>query len=85
MKTTADIAALLVAEADRGERVHGPHPTMHHSAAVLREEFDELWDEVKRDDLERAKFEAVQVGAMAIRFLRESERWGKPVPKRRSK
>src|SRR5260370_31258259 len=38
--------------------------------AVIREELDELWEEVKsKDGLGRAWEEAVQVAAMALRFL----------------
>lgn len=45
----------------------------HEGYAILFEEVDELWDEVKgrRDPetMERMKKEAVQVGAMAVKFL----------------
>ena len=45
----------------------------HEGYAILLEEVDELWDEVKgkRDPetMARMKKEAVQVGAMAVRFL----------------
>jgi hypothetical protein len=42
--------------------------------AVLLEEVDELWEEVRKGgteprDLDRMRKEAVQVGAMALRFL----------------
>lgn len=41
----------------------------HEGYAVLREEVDELWDDVKKDRTEAAIKEAIQVGAMAIRFI----------------
>lgn len=41
----------------------------HEGASVLREEFEEMWDEVKRDDVDLAIAEAIQVGAMAVRFI----------------
>lgn len=41
----------------------------HEGASVLREEFEEMWDEVKADQLDAAIAEAIQVGAMAIRFV----------------
>lgn len=43
----------------------------HEGYAVILEEMDELWDEIKRKDMshEAIRKEAVQVGAMAIRFL----------------
>lgn len=41
----------------------------HEGYAILKEEVDELWDEVKANRPNRAREEAVQVAAMAIRFL----------------
>lgn len=42
----------------------------HHEAwAVLHEEHDELWDEVKANNPARARLEAIQVAAMAVRFI----------------
>lgn len=41
----------------------------HEGYAVIREELEELWDAVKRDDTTAQGFEAVQVAAMALRFL----------------
>ena len=38
-------------------------------AMVLAEEVDELWDEVRRNQIGRARVEAAQVGAMALRFI----------------
>lgn len=51
---------------------HGSMTSAHEGHAVIREEFDEMWDEVKRKgggyDLATRK-EAVQVAAMAVRYL----------------
>jgi hypothetical protein len=41
----------------------------HEGAAVIREEFDEFWREVMANDRVRAREEAVQLAAMATRFL----------------
>ena len=38
-------------------------------AMVLGEEVDELWDEVRRNQIGCARAEATQVGAMAVRFI----------------
>jgi hypothetical protein len=38
-------------------------------AMVLGEEVDELWDEVRGNHVGRARAEAAQVGAMALRFI----------------
>ena len=45
--------------------------SVHEGYAVMLEEMDELWDEIKRKDMshEAIRKEAVQVGAMALRFL----------------
>lgn len=44
----------------------------HEGFAVLKEEVDELWDQVKinqkKRDIEKMRSEAIQVAAMAIRF-----------------
>ena len=45
----------------------------HEGFAVLKEEVDELWDEVKANKLceskQRQRNEAIQIAAMAIRFV----------------
>jgi len=52
---------------------NGPFNTAHEGYAVILEELDELWHEIKKKqekrDMERMKKEAIQVGAMALRFL----------------
>ena len=44
--------------------------------AVIAEELDELWDEVKANRLDRACAEAIQVAAMGIRFVVDMTRLG---------
>jgi len=48
-----------------------PFNSAHEGKAVIEEELDELWDEIKRKkrDNKQMKKEAIQVGAMALRFL----------------
>lgn len=50
-------------------RKHGPMKSSHEGYAVILEELDELWQEVKHGTKENAYKEAVQVAAMAIRFI----------------
>lgn len=47
----------------------GAFPTAMHGYAVILEELDEMWDEVKAKNIPRAREEAIQVAAMAIQFL----------------
>lgn len=48
------------------------YASRHEMAAVLREECDELWDEVRRDGAnERVAAELVDVACVALRALRQ--------------
>lgn len=64
-------------ECERARKVHPkPFNSAHEGYAVLREEVDELWDEVKKGGTEprsreRMRKEALQVAAMALRFVLE--------------
>lgn len=48
-----------------------PFNSAHEGWAVIKEELDELWDEVKcnRGRSHNASQEAIQVAAMAIRYV----------------
>ena len=60
----------IEAEFIRATRRSGTFASQHEGWAVIREELDELWDEVKRNgDVTALRKEAIQVGAMALRFL----------------
>jgi hypothetical protein len=50
---------------------YGSFNSAHEGYAVILEELDELWDEVKRRDksIPRMRAEAIQVAAMAMRFV----------------
>lgn len=65
-----ELLAEIRAEYDRAKRKHprGMH-SQHEGYAVLAEEVDELWQAVKADDTAGARAEALQVAAMALRFL----------------
>lgn len=70
-----DAAARIFNEATTARMKFPPFNSAHEGYAVLLEEIDELWDEVKRHDIDHAAMidEAVQVGAMAIRFIADLE------------
>jgi hypothetical protein len=55
----------------RAEAKFAPFNSAHEGYAVIAEELDELWSAVKTDDRAQARAEAVQVAAMAVRFLRD--------------
>jgi hypothetical protein len=71
---TEQALALVRAELDRAKHNHQDFNSGHEGWAVIREELDELWSEVKTDKQYLsyggpASYEAVQVAAMALRFL----------------
>lgn len=59
------------AEMLRAEAKFPRFNSRHEAYGVLLEEVDELWDEVKANDYPKARKEAVQVAAMALRYLRD--------------
>ena len=66
------LARCDVAEALRfAQSKHKPMNSPHEGYAVILEELDELWDEVKaqKPDRERMRKEALQVAAMGLRFV----------------
>lgn len=67
--------AILAAERELAGAItkFAPFNSAHEGFAVLKEEVDELWDEVRAKqgarDIEAMRKEAVQVAAMALRFI----------------
>jgi len=64
-----DACAEIFAEAVDARRKFAAFNSSHEGYAVIAEELDELWDDVKANNVEHAIAEAVQVGAMAVRFI----------------
>ena len=62
-------------ELDKALRKHPKFNGAHEGWAVIREEVDELWDEVKvrqeKRRRDKMRKEAIQVAAMALRFALE--------------
>jgi len=74
----AMIASLLIDELERANRLHGINFTSPHEGyAVLLEELDEFWDEVKKKhpSKDRMHEEAIQVGAMVMKFIMSMNSW----------
>ena len=68
------IVAEVLAELEAARTTFAPMNSAHEGYAILREEVDELWDEVKchpatSGRTRRMRAEAIQVAAMAIRFV----------------
>ena len=66
----ASLVTEIYRELDRAMSEYGPFHSAHEGYAVLLEELDEVWDEIKKDDSKRAREELVQVGAMVLKLLR---------------
>lgn len=76
MVEAINLAMEVVIELERATALHPPMHNGHEGYAVILEELDELWDEVKASkprDPRRAEMraEAIQVAAMALRFVRD--------------
>lgn len=64
-------AALMTVRTEliRATEKFGAFKSRHEGFAILKEEVDELWDDIKANRGEAAQKEAVQVAAMAVRYL----------------
>ena len=73
INATEDLAREAAAELRFAMGKHGSMAGPHEGYAVILEELDELWDEVKRQVADRKSMrkEALQVAAMALRFVRD--------------
>jgi hypothetical protein len=69
----AQVACDVIEELCRAMEKFPHFNSAHEGYAVLAEEVDELWDEVKKNSKTRSKdlmrAEAIQVAAMAMRFV----------------
>lgn len=64
-----DAANQILSEAESARAKFAPFNSSHEGYAVIAEELDELWDDVKANSVDHAIDEAIQVGAMALRFI----------------
>jgi NTP pyrophosphatase (non-canonical NTP hydrolase) len=65
------ILEMVYREFNKAQNKFPPFNSSHEGYAVLKEEVDELWQEVKHGTKEAAREEAIQVAAMALRFLND--------------
>lgn len=63
----------LVLELRNARDTHENMVTPHEGYAIIKEELEELWDEIKKKepDREEMRKEALQVAATAIRFIED--------------
>ena len=70
---TDDVVKLILEEYQRAINKNKPFNSAHEGYAVLLEEVDELWEEVRKKikerDINKLRGEATQVAAMALRFI----------------
>lgn len=63
---------LVIDELTTAMQNHGPMSSPHEGYAIIKEELDELWDDIKNNQPpEVLQAEAKQLAAMAVRFLIE--------------
>lgn len=66
------VAELLFQELKRADRMYGTgFNSPHEGYALMLEEMDELWEEIRKKvpDKEKLREEAIQIGAMAMKFI----------------
>lgn len=72
MKSTESLKA-IESEFYRASDLYPDLHSNHEGYAVIKEEVDELWDEIKKSKdtkgNERIRHELIQIGAMAVRYL----------------
>ncbi len=71
-----DAVEAMLKELTRATEMHPRLNSVHEGYAVLLEEMDELWDEIKstgphKNNPSHVRTEAIHVAAMALRFLVE--------------
>lgn len=66
-----EAVALVTEELVKATTKHSPMNSPHEGYAVIQEEVDELWEEIKKQhpDAHAMTKEAIQVAAMGMRFL----------------
>jgi len=63
------INELVINEYERATKKFSIFNSTHEGYAVILEELDEAWNNIKKNDRKNATIEMIQVAAMAIRWL----------------
>lgn len=64
---------LIDDEIARVQAIENTYNNFHEASAVIREEYEELWDEIKmkHHSVEKIRYEAVHLAATTLRLLTE--------------
>jgi hypothetical protein len=70
-----NVLSSVAVEVTRACSKHSPMASHHEAYAVILEEVDEYWEEVKKrqPDRERLREELIQIAAMAVRAQMDCE------------
>ena len=80
--TRTEILSAISRDLDHAYDKHGREQWGRHEFyAILKEEVDELWDDIKADNSQpRVQKEALQIAAMVFRYLETGDRYREPKP-----
>lgn len=80
MMTTTQTGHAITEELERAYSKHGRGQwSRHEFYAILKEEVDELWDDIKNDSAQvNVEKEAIQIAAMVFRYLETGDRYREP-------
>lgn len=69
--TDAEAIKEIARELERARKIFAPFNSAHEGYSIILEEKDELWEEikVKHQSKNKMRKEAIQLAAMAIRFI----------------
>ena len=71
MNDVADIVGQMLVELQLADKKHGSMKSHQEGISIIREEYLELEKEVYWGDQKKGMDEAIQLGAMAIKFIRD--------------
>ena len=65
----------IKSELIRAKKIHPGFRSYHEGYGVIKEEFDEMWDEIKKRDVfhKRVREECIQLAAMCLKLLEFSD------------
>lgn len=69
--TIGEATQEVLKELSRANKEFSLFNSKHEGISIIREEFEEMWDEIKEKNVSNVNVQAkcIQLGAMAIKFL----------------